>query len=133
MAAGIPARLTPGEGRRFGLTVGCAFLVLAGLSWWRDHPRIVPFAAAIGVLLVLGGLVVPGSLGPVYRGWMRLALAMSKVTTPIFLGIVYFVVVTPIGILRRVAGHRSLEHSVGNGGYWVVRPEPRQSDLRRQF
>ena len=64
---------------------------------------------------------------------MRLALAMSKVTTPIFLGIVYFVVVTPIGILRRVAGHRSLEHSVGNGGYWVVRPEPRQSDLRRQF
>ena len=133
MAAGIPARLTPGEGRRVGLTVGGAFLVLAGLLWWRDHPTGMLLAGIIGVLLGLGGLLVPGSLGPVYRAWMRLALAISKVTTPIFLGIVYFAVVMPIGLLRRALGHRTLEHELENGGYWVVRGAPRHSDLRRQF
>ena len=133
MAAGIPARLTPAEGRRFGLTVGGAFLVLAGLLWWRDRPTGTLLAGVLGVMLGLGGLLVPGSLGPVYRAWMRLALAISKVTTPIFLGIVYFVVLTPIGLLRRALGHRALDHELQNGGYWVVRDEPRHSDLNRQF
>ena len=133
MAAGIPARLTPVEGRRFGLTVGCAFVALAGLFWWRDHPTAMLLAATIGGLLVLGGLLVPGSLGPVYRGWMRMALAISRVTTPVFLGVVYFAVLTPIGMLRRALGHRALEHQSEKGGYWVVRGEPRRSDLRRQF
>ena len=62
-----------------------------------------------------------------------MALAISRVTTPVFLGIVYFAVLTPIGMLRRALGHRSLEHQPEKGGYWVVRREPRHSDLKRQF
>ena len=133
MAAGIPARLTPQEGRRFGLTVGSAFLLLAALFWWRERPTLMLLAGIVGIMLVLGGLLVPGSLGPVYRGWMRMALAMSKVTTPIFLGIVYFAVLTPIGMLRRALSHQPLQHELQDGGYWVGRDEPRRSNLTRQF
>ncbi len=134
MANADSARLTPAEGRKFGLTVGIAFLVLAGISYWRGH-RIPPLVlGGLGALLVLAALVIPGHLGPVYRGWMGLALAISKVTTPIFMAIVYFLVLTPAGIILRLVGHRALQHVAVDGSYWQRRPEgQRAADMTRQF
>ena len=42
------------------------------------------------------------ALRPVYRGWMRFGLLLSRVTTPLILGIVFFLVITPIGLVRRL-------------------------------
>ena len=47
------------------------------------------------------GMRGAASLGPVERAWMGLAGIISKVTTPIFMSVVYFVVLTPVGLLRR--------------------------------
>ena len=67
------------------------------------------------------------------RGWMRLAEMISSVTTPVFMAIVYFVVVTPIGWMARLAGHRPLVRQPTDGSYWVTRaPGDRQSTLSRQ-
>ena len=143
MAARVPARLSPAngqafsaaEGRRFGLTVGGAFLALAALFWWRDHPTRGAVAAALGGALVVAGLVIPARLGPVFRGWMRLGHAISRVTTPLILGIVYFLVIAPFGLVRRALGRNALTRPETGGGYWVDRtpiPGPR-SDLTRQF
>ncbi len=77
---------------------------------------------------------MPGRLGPVYRRWMGLAMLLSKVTTPIFMGIVYFFVVTPIGLLLRLMGRRPLARPSPTGSLWVLRESgKRQSDLLRQF
>ena len=64
---------------------------------------------ALGGALALAGLVVPRDLGPVERAWMGLAHPISKVTTPIFMGVMYFLVLTPIrgrcaGLRRQPAG-----------------------------
>jgi len=59
----------------------------------------------LGGLLVVAALVAPKALGPVERAWMGLALAISKVTTPIFMGVVYFLVILPIGLFRRLTGN----------------------------
>ena len=83
MENGIPARLSRAELRRFGLVVGGAFLVLAAVLWWRGQGLAPTIAATLGTALVAGGLLVPGRLGPVYRGWMGLAVLLSKVTTPV--------------------------------------------------
>ena len=143
LAARVPARLSAdkgeafsaAEGRRFGLTVGGAFLVIAAIFWWRDHPTRAAVVAALGGTLALAGLAIPARLGPVFRGWMRFAHAISRVTTPIFLGIVYFLVILPFGVARRALGKNALTRPLTGGGYWVSRkpiPGPR-SDLRRQF
>ncbi len=136
MAHEIPARLTPGELRRFALTVGAAFLVLGGLSLWRGHTAAPLVLAGIGAALGLAGLAIPARLGPLYRGWMRLGLFISKLTTPLLLGLVYFGLITPMGLLRRLAGRDPLRHRAGERGYWKARepaPADRARTLERQF
>lgn len=132
MAQGIPARLTHAELRRFGATVGVAFLALGSLLWWRDHLVAAPVVGALGGLLAAAGLAVPGRLGLVYRVWMGFAVALSKVTTPVFMAILYFVVLTPIGFLRRLLGGNPLTAHHRSPSVWVPRTSPR-GDLERQF
>jgi hypothetical protein len=133
MAERIPARLTPAQGRKFAFPVGTAFLVLAGISWWRGH-QIPPIVLGIlGALLLIAGLVAPGSLGPVQSFWMGLAHAISRVTTPIFLGIVYFLVLTPTGFLLRLFKRNPMKHAVRNGSYWVPASSEGRSNLENQF
>ena len=135
LAEAVPARLTTAEGRKFGLTVGIAFLLLGGISRWRGHELAPIVLWSLGGALTLGGVLVPSLLGPVYRAWMKLALLLSKVTTPIFMGAVYFLVITPMGALMRLAGRNPLKHRPTSAGFWVARePRPDQAEsLRRQF
>ena len=135
LEAGIPARLTPREGRKFGLTVGIAFGVLAGVSRWRGHDIAPAVLGGLGGLLLLGGLLAPGKLGPIHRGWMGFAHALSKITTPIFMGLVYFVVLTPTGLVMRLFGKRPLRAKEARGGFWTEH-DPRSNEagsLTRQF
>ena len=130
---GVSARLSPREGRKFAFTVGIAFLVLTALSAWRGHyypPRVM---GALGIVLLLAGIVAPGSLGPVQTRWMQLAHAISKVTAPIVVGALYFGVITPIGWLMRVLGKNPLRHDARDGGFWMTAPSGGRSDLHNQF
>jgi hypothetical protein len=132
LATGIPARLSPAEGRKFGLTVGAAFLVLAGITWWREHETLMYVFTGLGGALVAAGLVVPGRMGPIYRAWMGFAHAISKVTTPIFMGIVYFVVIMPVGLIMRALGRNPVRHRPVGGSFWVTHGEGRGS-MSNQF
>jgi saxitoxin biosynthesis operon SxtJ-like protein len=134
LETGVPARLSAGEGRRFGLTVGAAFVALGGAAWWRGRPHVAEAALALGVLLLLGGLVVPARLGPIRRAWMRLGHALSRFTTPVFLGAVYFMVLAPVGLLMRVFGRSTLVRRPAPS-FWVSRDAVagQRQDMARQF
>ena len=67
MAGGIPVRLAAREGRRFGITVGSAIVVMGGIAWWRNHEILAQFLMGISVLLLLGALIVPTWLKPIER------------------------------------------------------------------
>ena len=136
LAQPVSARLnmyTAAAGRKFGFTVGAAFVVLAGIGRWRGHPTTSLVLGAAGLVLILAGLLVPRSLGPVERAWMGLAHMISRVTSPIFMGVVYFVILTPIGLLRRMISGSDLVHRAGPHGFWVDRSPTPRSSLDRQF
>ena len=127
-------RLTASEGRRFGLTVGIAFLVIAGVLLWRDRDMAARVAGVLGGLLAIGGLVVPTLLGPVERAWMGLARVLARITTPIVMALVYFLAVTPIGLFMRAIGRNPLTRAEKRDGFWVTRaPGARRGDLTRKF
>jgi hypothetical protein len=134
LAKPVPARLSAKELRKFGLVVGAAFLALGGLLRWRDHPTGALVLWCVGGSLIVPGLLFPTLLGPVYRAWMALALLLSRVTTPIIMGLLFYVVMTPMGWVLRLAGHRPLERGRKGTELWVVRPAgARRSDMQRQF
>ena len=91
--------------RQFGLVTGGIVASLFGLflPWLFERPwPLWPWV--VFAILAVWSLTGPGSLRPVYRAWMRFGLLMSRVTTPVILGIVYFMVIAPAGFLMRIAG-----------------------------
>jgi len=103
--------------------------------WWRGRHLAVPILGGMGGLLTLAGLFIPGSLGPVYRAWMGLGARLSKITTPVFMGVMYFVILFPIGLLRRIFGGNPLVRTPSETGYWISRDKGKQqrSNMERQF
>jgi len=115
-------RLAKAELRKFGLTVGAAFAVLGGISWWRGHelpPRVL---WTLGVLLFVPGLLFPAVLGPVQRAWMAFALVLGHVNTRIILTVLYYLVMTPVGFVMRLF-RDPLDRALGDGrtSNWIKR------------
>jgi Saxitoxin biosynthesis operon protein SxtJ len=127
--------LSAAEGRRFGLLVGGAFVGLAGLTAWRGHSTEAWVFAGTGTALVAGALLAPARLEPVRRWWLALAAAISSVTTPLLMGVIYFVLVTPIGWLRRLVGGNRLVRRRTSQTFWVERRAEagRPADMEHQF
>lgn len=126
--------LSASEGRHFGLAIGAVFVALAAFLAIRNRPFALAGAVAIvGALLMIGGLVVPSRLAPVYRGWMGMAAMLSRVTTPVVIGLMYFLMIMPVGLLRRAFGRNALIARAGENGFWVARTDGRSRSMRRQF
>ena len=89
--------------REFGLVFGGMIAAVFGLllPWLFDHawPRWPWIALAV---FAAWSLAAPQTLRPVYRAWMTFALLMSRITTPLIMGLVYYVVISPVGLFRRV-------------------------------
>jgi hypothetical protein len=121
------------KGRSFAFTLGTAFALVGGLSYWRAH-RVSPIVfGAIALICLVAGAAVPSRLERAEGAWMRLAHAISLVTTPIFLGVVYFVILTPVAVIRRVAGGNPLVHRARNNSFWVTREAVNAKTLRRKM
>lgn len=91
--------------RHFGITTGIILAVIFGLffPWLLDRP-IPRWPWVIAGALALTGLVAPMALNPVYKGWMRFGLFMSRIMTPLIMGIVFYVVITPVALLVKIFG-----------------------------
>jgi len=121
--------------RRFGIIVGAAMLVVGTLLLLGDRKAGGPFLS-FGVLLVVAATFAPSVLRYVYRPWMTMAFAMSWLITRLILTLVFFLVVTPIGLLQRLCGKRALElhFKSGESTYWQDRPTyPAPADYEKQF
>ncbi|HEY0726218.1 MAG TPA: SxtJ family membrane protein [Pyrinomonadaceae bacterium] len=111
--------------KEFGLIVGGVF-VLLGL-WWLYRGKFATAAyvlSAAGSILVLCGLVFPRGLTVPRRLWMKLAEAMSFVSSRIILAIIFFLVMTPIGLVKRATGWDPLQRRSATGdSFWQPYPK----------
>ncbi len=97
--------LTSPELRQFGLTLALAVAAIFGLAlpWLFDTAyRLWPWLA--GGLIAAAALALPRALAPVYAAWRPVAVAVGWVNTRLILGLVFFLVILPFGLLARLAG-----------------------------
>lgn len=122
--------------RAFGVVMAVAFAVVAcwplmsrgGVRWW---------AVAIGAAFALLALVRPSLLAGLNRQWMKLGLLLGKIVSPIALGVLFYGVLTPIGLLVRAFGKDPLRLRFDRAAesYWQARtpPGPPPDSMTNQF
>jgi hypothetical protein len=121
--------------RRFGLMVGLAILLLGGVFVWRHRGAGWPLIF-VGAVLILSAGLAPQTLKWIHGPWMIVALALGWVMTRVLLTIVFFLVVTPIGLIQRLFGKRLIEVAFRTDAatYWQSRTaRPVSEDYEKQF
>lgn len=114
MESSTRVKTTEAELRRFSLVVGFAFGVIFGLllPWlWSGRYPVWPWLVA--GTLVAAGLWRPVWLGPAYRIWMRLAMALNWLNTRILLALVFYGIMTPLGLTLRLLDKDPLTRRFG--------------------
>lgn len=100
----------PKQLRSFALVTSAMLVAIFGLllPWiWGYAWPIWPWVVA--AILTTWGFAAPGTLNPVYRGWMKFAEVLAWINTRLLLGVVFYAMITPIGFLVRLFGHDAME------------------------
>jgi hypothetical protein len=121
--------------RDFGLVFAGVGAVVGSWWLWHGRPGAVWWLAA-GFVFAALALLRPDWLAPLNRAWTRLGLVLFHIVNPVVLGILYFLVVTPVAYMMRLAGHRSFRmRPEPCETYWVKRdpPGPAPETIRNQF
>ena len=142
--------LRPGSDRNFGLVIAAAAaffgcLPLLRAAWaaiFGGLPQqwlAVPHWWLIGVAVAFAAvaLALPRALHPLNYLWFRLGLLLHRVMSPLIIGAVFFLCVTPIGLIMRLLGKDvlSLRRRADLASYWIVRdpPGPEPGTMTNQF
>jgi len=121
--------------RKFGLLVGGIF---CAIGLW---PAVIrgagprSWALVAGVLLLLPALLAPRALTPVYRIWMTAGEALGWINTRILLGVVFYGLITPMGLIRRLRAEDPMRrrHDPAAQSYRVPKPPRPGAHMNRQF
>ena len=122
--------------RHFGLAFTILFAVLAGASYLRGGSAY-PWLTVLSGLTGLVTLVRPKWLRPFNAAWMKFAGLLHSVVSPLVLGAIFFLVLTPVGLVQRLAGRDVMRRKFDpkKKSYWISRepPGPPPESLRNQF
>ena len=94
--------------RKFGLFVVCIFGLIAAYGFWSDDSRLGLSAALLALLLTLLTIVAPAALHPLNQLWMQFGQLLGRLISPIVLGVIFFLIFTPVGLIMRLAGRDEL-------------------------
>ena len=108
--------------RSFALMFVVVFGLLAGWRFLAGDPRAwlwLGAAAAFG----LAGLLTPERLTPLNRLWMRFGELLNRIVSPLVLGLMYVVLIVPVGFVMKLAGRDSMQRKLDRqaDSYWQLR------------
>ena len=118
---------------------GLFLVIFGGMAGWRwlhgRHDTSTILLGAAAVIVGIPGMIAPALVRPIYTGWMIAAFPIGWTVSRIILGAIFYVVITPIGMIFRLSGRDAMQRKRrSQATYWTGKPQPGGlADYLRQF
>jgi hypothetical protein len=122
--------------KKFGITMGVILTIIGCYMLWKKN-NYYEYSLFLAVVFFMTGLMLPSLLKPVYKAWMALSVVMGFIMTRVIMVIIFYLIVTPIGLIASLTGKEFLDMKIDKSAksYWIVREKIQKvkSDYERQF
>jgi len=121
-----------GSNRSFGIVFFVVFLIIATYPLINgDEIRL--WSLIVSIVFLFLGLINSKILNPLNKLWFKFGIFLGKIISPLVMGIIFFLVVTPIGLLMSLLNKDLLKLKFNNNSsYWIEKTEPK-SKMKNQF
>ena len=108
--------------RKFGITIGVILLIIAGFLFWKEKESF-QILLTFGITFCILGIAIPIILKPIYWVWMIFATILGWIMTRVILSLLFYIIITPIGLILRFFGKQFLElrWDKSKESYWNYR------------
>ena len=118
--------------KSFGLVFSVVFLIIAVYPFLKNGNLII-WSLIISIIFLILGLTNSKILTPLNKLWFKFGIFLGKIVSPLVMGVIFFFVVTPIGLIMRVLGKDLLNLKYNlNKSYWIEKSGPK-SKMKNQF
>tara|TARA_B100001996_G_scaffold230383_1_gene177664 strand:+ start:154 stop:552 length:399 start_codon:yes stop_codon:yes gene_type:complete len=120
--------------RSFGLLFFIVFIIVAFWSFRGNMDQIKFWSIVLSVIFLILGLINSKLLTPLNKSWHYLGIFLGMIVSPIVMGVIYFLVVSPIGFVMRVLGKDLLRLKSNKNikSYWINK-DKLKSTMKNQF
>ena len=121
-----------GSNRSFGIVFSIVFLIIA-IFPFLNQGELRLWSLIISIIFLFLGLLNSKLLTPLNKIWFKFGMLLGKIVSPLVMGLIFFFVVTPIGILMRILNKDLLNLKFNKKStYWIEKNDPK-SKMKNQF
>ena len=128
------SKIKMGSNRGFGIVFFIVFLVISFWSFRGDFNQVKIINLVISFIFLALGIINSKILTPLNKLWFKFGLLLGAIVAPVIMGFIFFIVVTPIGLLMRLFGKDLLRKKFNKSvkSYWIKRDKSVGS-MKKQF
>ena len=128
------SKIKMGSNRGFGIVFFIVFLVISFWSFRGDFNQVKIIHLVISFIFLDLGIINSKILTPLNKLWFKFGLLLGAIVAPVIMGFIFFIVVTPIGLLMRLFGKDLLRKKFNKSvkSYWIKR-DKKLGTMRQQF
>ena len=121
-----------GSNKSFGIVFSIVFLLIA-IYPLINNEELRIWSLVIAIIFLALGLINSKVLTPLNKLWFKFGLLLGRIISPIVMGLIFFLVVTPIGLIMRIIGKDLLNLKLNKDkSYWIEKSGPK-SKMKNQF
>jgi len=118
--------------KSFGIVFFIVFLLISTYPLINDESVRI-WSLVVSLIFLILGIINSNILSPLNKLWFKFGIFLGKIISPIIMGIIFFLVVTPIGLIMRLIGKDVLNLKYSNHkSYWIEKTGPK-SKMKNQF
>ena len=127
------SKIKIGSNRNFGLVFFFVFLIVGLWPLLNGGPFRI-WSIVIAIIFLIFGLMNSKLLAPLNKLWFKFGLFLGTIVSPFVMGIIFFLVITPIGFVMKIIGKDllNIKHDNKKKSYWINRDKSK-STMKQQF